>query len=183
MKIETTHTRIGVCANCGGRGCDQCRAASANVQCINCGGSGCVQCRQAAKDKGNLDGWTEVACYVAQTNPHDWTKPAHLLALSLLDCGDGNAMLVLSVMPDEDQPAKGWESAGIIVAMDWWKHIQHAPEPPDQFTVTTFETDDGPKLAVATMIPQVWDEMSFFELSMNGLSVVGWADALDAKEH
>ncbi|MBY0569100.1 MAG: hypothetical protein K2P70_17450 [Hyphomonadaceae bacterium] len=118
---------------------------------------------------------------MAQTNPHNWTMPVHLLALSLLDCGKGSAMLLLSIMPDEDEPAKGWESAAIVVAMDWWKHIQHAPEPPDQFTVTTFETDDGPKLAVATMIPKVWDEMSFFELSMDGLNVIGWADASDAR--
>ncbi|MDZ4689708.1 hypothetical protein [Terricaulis sp.] len=179
MKIETMLAREGVCANCGGCGCVQCRPASANNECPNCGGRGCAQCHEATSSKANSTGLTEIACYIARTDPQDRAGVAYLLVLSLIDCRDSDSLLLLSITPDQDYPAENWESAAIVIAMEWWRHIQQAPNAPDHFTVTTFETNDGRKLTVGTTIPKVWDEMSFFEVSMGGLKVVGWVEALD----
>ena len=179
MRIETTLTRIGVCANCGGRGCVECRTASENNECPNCGGRGCAQCHEATSNKANSTGMTEIACYIARSDPQDRAGVAYLLVLSLIDCGDGESMLMLSIMPDDDEPDAKWETAAIIIAIEWWGNIQEAPEAPDHFTVTTLETDSGPKLTVGTVIPAELDGMSVFEVSMAGINVVGWANALE----
>lgn len=174
MKIETTPTREGVCANCGGRGCAQCRPTATTNECLHCGGVGCAQCRKELQNGDARDEWVEMVNIVAQTKADDAAAPVHLLSLSWIECPQRGSLLMLDIMPDDDEPDEEWQAGAMAVATKFWLHLQEAPEVPDHFTAVVTDGITGPHLTITTTIPEKLDRISFLEFAKWAVPVVRW---------